>query len=169
MELHRCTKLHMSITLAHCEALRKRPQWGGRGGEPGRPPQCNGCEDWMQWDDSNTVQLKHKEDATMPPRNIQGVCAECGETKTLQTKTLCHKCNRKRLKKERAEEIKGKNMGRIALDFGADQDLLRDLTMRAHANYRSLHGEIMVTLRGSTDRPRPADMDEPQKQRGAPR
>jgi hypothetical protein len=84
---HRCHKLHATITLAHCEAMRKRPQHGTLMARA-RPPQCNGCEDWRGWTDEQGANM---EGISMGFE--KGTCAGCGETKTLLTKTLCHKCH----------------------------------------------------------------------------
>ncbi|MDD3310989.1 helix-turn-helix domain-containing protein [Pseudodesulfovibrio sp.] len=69
MQLHRCTKLHASITLKHCEAMRSRSGWTASG-TLSRPPQCADCTEWMQWDDSNTVNLKPTKEEQMPKQQI---------------------------------------------------------------------------------------------------
>lgn len=56
MKLHRCTKLHATITIKHCEAMRARSGWTATG-TLSQPPQCRDCEDWKAWDESNEVAL----------------------------------------------------------------------------------------------------------------
>ena len=171
MAHHRCSKLHLTITLKDCETLRNRPQWGGQHGGPGRPPQCNGCEDWMQWDGSNGRKLERfdapalpeYEESTpttmeelMPPEKKVGICAGCGEEKTLLSKTHCHQCVKNQHKADEPKKSE-KLGGKVALDFTQDEDLLRELTASAHLNYRTLPNEILASLRASfVEKPRPS-------------
>lgn len=111
MVLFQCSKLHARITLTHCESLRARPA-GGDFFSRSRPPQCNGCEDWKSWnEDENGIEVDME--VTVPTKEKKP-CAGCGETKILQSKTLCHKCNRERLAKRRA-------MAREKLDGGTSE------------------------------------------------
>jgi len=90
MKLFQCSKLHARITLKHCESLRARPA-GGDFFSRSRPPQCNGCEEWMSWDeDENGIEVDME--VTVPTKEKM-LCAGCGEMKILQSKTHCHKCN----------------------------------------------------------------------------
>lgn len=181
MDLHRCTRLHLTITSKGCEDIRNRARWGGQakspGGRPSRPPQCNGCEDWMQWDDSNAIKLKpKKEERKAMPTKTKQRCEGCGEVKTLLSKTHCHQCVKDRIKAEAAmdaEEIKTQSVmeepqpappvqaeesaDAVRIDFTDDADLLEELKAQAHRNYRTLSGEIFATLRAATGVDRPKD------------
>lgn len=160
---YRCNKLHLTITLKDCEALRKRPQWGGQAncgsGGPGRPPQCNGCEDWMQWDESNGQELTRfepKAKGTPTPQEGHmttkkvGLCAGCGLEKTLLSKTHCHQCV-KNQKKDEPKTDAAPASRKVALDFAQDIDILDALVEAAHLNYRTLPSEILATLRLSME------------------
>ena len=159
MQLYRCTKLHLTITKEHCKGLRSRGGMTTSGTLP-RPPQCDGCTEWMQWGDNNTVELKPtKQEQAMPTKTKQR-CEGCGEVKTLLSKTLCHKCFKAKEKSAkppvRPEEptiapVTEKESGEdLRLDFGNDADLLEALKAQAHKNYRSLPYEIFAILRAST-------------------
>lgn len=89
----------------------------------------------------------------MPTKEPQ-VCQECGETKILLTKTLCHACHgKKRTGAEvkpaaKASKPKAKPQSReLTISFDQDHDLFEALSEEAHANYRNPESEILSLLR----------------------
>lgn len=172
MSHHRCNKLHLTITIKDCEAIRNRPLWGGRAGGPSRPPQCSDCEDWKAWTEENGLE-RERFDTPKPPEKEEaapitaedqmpsmkkgkGICEGCGEEKTLLSKTLCHQCVKNKQKEGEPKKV-GREAVKVALDFSQDVDLLHELAASAHLNYRTLSNEIISTLRlsfGETIRPK---------------
>jgi len=143
-----CGPLKARISLAQCERNRNAPDSLDFRGGLRRPFQCKKC-DWQ----AEQQKPKPRRARKMPTKEPQ-VCQECGETKILLTKTLCHACHgKKRTGAEvkpaaKASKPKAKPQSReLTISFDQDHDLFEALSEEAHANYRNPESEILSLLR----------------------